>query len=59
MTLDPEDVKAIAAEVVRLMNLVNGIRQNQRFEASIPLDEQKRRSRERLKQFKLEQQKAA
>jgi hypothetical protein len=54
MTLDNEDIQAIATEVVRQMRRLDQIHVDQRYEASLPLSEQKRLSRIRMAQCKAE-----
>ena len=59
MTLDHEDIAAIATEVVRQLRQAEQSRIDQRYEAHLPIEEQKRRQQERMRVFKAEQKRLA
>lgn len=50
MTLTPSDIEAIASAVVRKMREVEESRLDHEFEASLPIEEQKRRARARMRE---------
>lgn len=54
MTLDEEDIIAIATEIVRQMRRLDGIWSDQQHLASLPIQEQKRLSQIRMRQYKAE-----
>lgn len=59
MTLDNDDIQAIASAVVRQMRQLESIRLDNQYEGSLPIAEQKKRQQERARQFKAEQRRAA
>lgn len=55
MTLDAEDVKAIASEVVRLLKIAEGQKLDAEFLASLPVAERKAIQQEKARRAKAEQ----
>lgn len=55
MTLDNEDVEAIAESVFRRIRQLESIRLDNAYEGNLPISEQKRRQQERMRQYKAAQ----
>jgi len=50
MILTPEDIEAIAAAVVRQMRVEQELRLDAQYEASLPVEEQKKRARAKMRE---------